>query len=150
LNSWIVTDNKGIKYYFTEPNHLANHYEFYSSNGTNGNLGELNYVSNWHLTKIIDNLGNEVNFSYDTSNYTLVNKGEDNAYVYENSFNVCACVEFIATNSIKQYSKPSLSNISYNGVNIQFIKDINNRLDLPGTNSLNEIKITNAYTHVLK
>ncbi|MGG5902617.1 hypothetical protein [Sphingobacterium daejeonense] len=145
INKWLIVDPQGIKYYFQEPTHTENSFESFSSqNASEGNTELVNAVNSWSITKIVDNLGHEVTFQYDTFFYGITNRVSENVKVYTQSSTWCNGVEFTGTTSYTDFSEPILKTIKYNNTTVELAREPLSRKDLPGTNSLKEIRVFNG------
>lgn len=74
-NQFIITDNKGTKYYFghvkfdnTDPSIERTKYEYYHGNPGDQMLDSMYYTSAWHLTKIKNLQNDSIIFHYKTKN----------------------------------------------------------------------------------
>lgn len=65
-NSFIITDDQGIKYYFSEQENVTNRTQ------GNGHSIPQRHVSAWYLSKIADASGHEVIIEYNNSGYSTI------------------------------------------------------------------------------
>ena len=129
---WIVTDNKGIKYTFTDGEHTEVEYNLGGSSQS---------ISAWNVTHIEDTKGNIMYFAYNNESYQYYNKAVEKVRVYDNSASTCGGLEFIGLFGYNNISALSLSSIKYNGTEILFNSKITERSDLTGGFALDYIQI---------
>jgi YD repeat-containing protein len=130
---WVVTDNKGMKYTFSEFEHT----ESADLEGKN----HFQSVTAWYISSIEDTKGNKMEFFYYEEGYVYNNKAVEKVYVYDNSSASCGGIDFVGLFSMNSISAPVLQRIKYNNAEIVFNTKTVERQDLPGGRALDNIEI---------
>ncbi|WPU95846.1 hypothetical protein SNE25_09985 [Mucilaginibacter sabulilitoris] len=131
---FIITDNKGIKYYFEQTQAVL---PTSASGGT---------PSSWFLTKIVTQQNDVISFNYSGSGFVTTPTLKTQSYRPYLSFGNQYTE---SSNTGTQYNNVNLQNITYNGGQVTFTSD-NVRNDLSGAYKLNAVNIYAKNTTGLK
>lgn len=141
VNTWLITDKKGIKYSFIDTEHIEAHLNVYSAGSGVLDGGQNSGTSSWYVSKIEDSKGNRIDFTYTSGLSVFYNKAIEKVKVYSAIASSCTGDEYTATFTENRASTVRLESINYSGTVISFNVAANERLDLPGDHSLSDISI---------
>jgi len=147
IYEWIITDSKGVKYYFGEINEGSYYNPIYSETNQRsiqtpgvflpaGAEEPIGIVS-WYLRKIIDVKGNEVNFDYTVNALDDVEYIQRIPKVSDRGLNVVGG-GFYSINKVKE---KRISKISFKNGFVEFVYDTASRQDLKNSKRLQSIRI---------
>jgi hypothetical protein len=121
--SFTITDDAGNTYYF-------NGYEY------GGTLSDQSTLSSWHLTKIVTQQNDVVNFNYVKTGSVYTPQSANETYT-----GTCTNIGFHNSPNITlAYGNYKLQNIDFINGQIQFLYD-DSRFDTPGGSKLTAIKV---------
>ena len=128
---WIITDNKGIKYYFGSNSiNTVNTQEIVTN--TASGAGSTSSINSWYLTQIISPGRDTINFNYQAYSYSTAITISNSEYP--------GLANFTSTSILNYASALRLTSIVYPNGKITFTPG-GNRQDLPGDQVLDHISI---------
>jgi len=137
--TWIITDEKGIRYKFNDPESTFITTTNYSGDsGYDG--GTSSAITSWYLTEIEDPNGNKVNYQYDVYNSSVYVRSSESVSVPDPTSSGLTRIDRVYTSS--DTPTKFLKKIIYSNGTIEFTPSTQERQDATGDRSIASIKIT--------
>ena len=155
LNSFTVTDEKGVKYIFDQISTVTEITNFEKPSFVVSEMkpSERTYNSNWSLSRIEDPHSNFVELNYQSENVSFEMHKVEKPQIFKKegnqSYPTMIEYDFRGYSEINQSNKVLSEIVSNKGHQITFLTG-DDRLDLPGNKILDKININNVSEYEFK
>jgi len=149
LNSFTVTDERGVKYIFDQISTVTETTNFVRPSFVVSEIepDERTYNSTWSLSRIEDPFSNFVNFNYLSENVSYEAQKVEKPQIFKKegnqSYPTMVGYDFKGVSEINQSNKVLSNIVSNKGHQITFLSG-DERLDLPGSRKLDKINVNNV------
>lgn len=149
--SWLLESGSGNEYTFASQEITRTGYDNISSYNPSTQQYHF-YVSAWHLSQVKDKIHNKtVSFNYDATPFHTTMEGYSGALDFAYNTGTYTYVAGQTNTDYRLGNDLSVSEITFEEGKVQFIKDVNARLDMPGApNALKEIRVLDHNNNLKK